>query len=108
MSPRGQHGHVLLLLSMVLLAAASAGILFATRISTRIDDRAADDARLQALWLARSALDAGARGGFSVATPAGAAQVTVSAEGARVELAGGVAVISAAPWQERYTPITPR
>ena len=107
-----QRGHVLLLITMVLLAMTAAGLRLAMRTSARLDDRPAEEVRLQALWLARSAVDAGALGTFDVSTAAGAAHVEVSRRGpvvvARVQLEGAEAVATSAPWEERYTPaITP-
>ncbi len=107
-----QRGHVLLLITMVLLAMTAAGLRLAMRTSARLDDRPAEDVRLQAQWLARSAVDAGALGTFDVQTAAGAAHVDVSRQGpaliARVQLQGAEAVATSAPWEERYTPaVTP-
>ncbi len=107
-----QRGHVLLLVTMVLLAMTAAGLRLALRTSAQLDDRPLEEVRLQAQWLARSAVDAGAVGTHDVQTPAGMAQVEVSRQGhaltARVELEGAQAVVAMSPWEERYTPaVTP-
>lgn len=108
MTRAAQRGHVLLLLTMILLAMSAIGLRIVSRMSVDLDDRPAEEVRLQALWLARSAVDAGVRGSRAVPTPVGPAQVRVVQVGlqvtAQVELEGAVAVVSSGPWQERYTP----
>lgn len=101
-----QRGHLLLLLLMVLAALALSSALVATRVGDRIEARQTDEVRMQALWLARSALDAGASGVHQVQTPLGLALVRVTADGrqrsVRVDLASARAVVSSTPAMERY------
>ena len=97
-----QRGHVLLLTLLVLIAAGISAVLFAGQVAVRIEDRQPDAIRNQALWLARSALDAGVTGTRTVSTDAGTATVRASATKVTVELEGGVAVVTTDPWTERY------
>lgn len=102
-----QRGHVLLLVTVVLLAMSAAGLRLAMRTSMELDDRPREEVRLQAQWLARSAVHSGVLGSLDVQTPVGPAQVVVSRQGpgltARVDLQGARATVSSAPWEERYT-----
>jgi hypothetical protein len=88
----------------VLAAIAAATLVYATRGSVELDARRDDDIRVQALWLARTALDAGFTGNRVVATQGGPASVHADAEGATVELAGARATVRRDPWTERYSP----
>lgn len=101
-----QRGHVLLLTMLVLAAILAAGLVFTARVQTRIDARETEEVRLQALWLARSALDAGVTGSRTVATPVGEARVRVQGIGAvataEVELSGARATVSGEPRVERF------
>jgi len=101
-----RRGFVLALLMVVLLSLVAAGGLFTSRVSVDLAARRSGELRTQALWLARSALDAGVTGTRRVQTPRGAATVVVQRAGkqttARVELAGALAEIGTDPWTERY------
>lgn len=97
-----RRGHVLLLLMSLLVALGIAGLLFANRASRAIEARPADDVRIQALWLARSALDAGVGGVRQVETPSGVAVVRASGGSVTVTLAGATAEVGQD--EERFTP----
>ncbi|HVE86027.1 MAG TPA: hypothetical protein VND93_24390 [Myxococcales bacterium] len=105
----------MLLVMTILAAAAAASIVMASRLSIDIAGRRPDAARLQALWLARSAILSGLSGSQQVLTHSGEATVhTERREGqvkAVVVLEGGKAEVSAVPgaggyqrWEERYDP----
>ncbi len=97
-----RRGHVLLLLMVLLGALALSGLMFTQAVIHRIDDREAEEVRLQAIWLARSALETGVTGSRSVTTPIGEASVRVGGGRAVVELAGATA--TAEDGQERFEP----
>lgn len=97
-----QRGHVLLLIMLLLAAFLAAGMVFTQRAQTRIDARHDDEVRLQALWLARSALDAGVSGTRRVETPVGRAVVRVQGASAVVELDGARATMGGEAWVERF------
>lgn len=97
-----RRGYALLVLLLLLAAATASWAIFMTRSSLHWNGRAGDDTRIQALWLARSALDAGRTGRFDVATPQGPAHVEVQGTTATAELAGGRATVRRDPWEERY------
>ncbi len=98
-----QRGHLLLFMLIVLTALTVASAFVAGRHSARIEARPADEVRVQALWLARSALDAGVSGVQQVKTPAGLALVRVDGEGAvQVDLAGARATATTTPPTERF------
>lgn len=103
---RGGRGHVVVLLMTILAALCAAALILTGRMDREIDSRAARDLRVQALWLARSAIDSGAKGEQEVVTPLGTATVSVERKGdaatAEVGLAGARAVISTSPWTERF------
>jgi type II secretory pathway pseudopilin PulG len=99
-----QKGHTLLLIMLVLAAFLAAGLLFTQQVQTRIDGRQAEEVRLQALWLARSATDAGVTGSRRVQTPLGTATVTITGGTVEVALAGGRATVTGLPRTERYEP----
>lgn len=94
-----RRGSAALLVLLLIAAVAATALVVSTRREVTAES---DDARRQALWLARSALDAGVRGHRVVETPLGAAEVDASAKGVRVTLAGGVALVEASPYSERY------
>jgi len=98
-----RRGHILALMLIVLMAITAGGMVFTNRVSVDILDRRSADVRLQTLWLARSALDAGVWGPRVVETPAGEATVLVQpGVSAEVTLAGARAVITVSPPSERY------
>ena len=99
-----QKGHTLLLIMLVLAAFLAAGLLFTQQVQTRIDGRQAEEVRLQALWLARSATDAGVTGSRRVQTPLGTATVTITGGTVAGALAGGRATVPGLPRTERYEP----
>lgn len=103
-----QRGHVLLLMMIVLAAMLAAGVVFTSRLSVRVEDRDAADVRVQALWLARTALETGVGGARQVQTASGPAEVRVEGSGARayaeVDLQGAHAVVGGVPRTERFTP----
>ena len=101
-----RRGHVLILVLVVIAASAAACVVFYLRYSADQAMWRDDDRRVQALWLARSALDAGVQGQRTVDTDAGTATVRVRAGGggpvAEVEIGGGRAVVTSRPWTERW------
>ena len=101
-----RRGNTLLLILVVLAMLAAGGAVFATRLSAEHHRRPADDLRLQALWLARSALHAGVGSSREVQTEAGPARLSVTVRGAvttaRVELLGAVATVQSEPYVERF------
>ncbi len=101
-----QRGHLLLLLMVILSAAGLSGALLASQMSQRVEARADDALRAQALWLARSALDAGATGLHRIDTPSGVALVQITAQGAGrravVDLGPARATVQDHPPLERF------
>lgn len=101
-----QRGHVLLLLMMALAAVLVCTSIFANRLNMDIEARRSTDLRVQALWLARSAVDAGVTGVQQVQTPSGPAFVRVergpAGTSARVDLSGASALVTTEPAQERF------
>lgn len=106
-------GHALLLVMMIMAAAGAAAIVMASRISIDILGRRPAAARLQALWLARSAILSGASGRHDVVTASGRATVRAERQGNRLraiaELQNGRAEVSAVAgagglerWEEKY------
>lgn len=103
-------GHVLLLMMTVLAAATIAIGMMGTRLEVNIAARRSTDIRLQALWLARSALAAGVTGTRSVRTAWGPAAVRVEKKKdggvvAIAQLAGGRAEVArgqSGSWLESY------
>ncbi len=87
-----RRGHILALMMIVLAAVLAGTVGFTNRFSIDLSARRQADLRIQALWLARSALDAGITGTQQVQTASGPAVVEVRAgpDGptARVELGG--------------------
>lgn len=102
-------GSTTLLVSMVLLSLLALGGLFAMRLEVHRAGTRAQQARLAALWLARSALTAGVTGTSTVKVAQGEAVVQVAAKSggreAIVTLRGGRATVTATKdgWTERYT-----
>ncbi len=102
-----ERGHVLLLVLMIMAAIAVAAAIFSQRVNADIRGRDDDDVRRQALWLARSAVEAGVEGHHDMMTPSGQAAVDVrdgDGSTAEVTLAGAVATVQQRPWTERFTP----
>lgn len=96
-------GHVLLLVVVTMLAAVLAVTVFSTRFLSTLAMRRGDDARAQALWLARSACRAGLKDArLEVKTAAGPAVLTRTREVVQVTLAGGAAEVTCATGDERY------
>ena len=99
-----RRGNTLMLLMLALAALAIGGGLVASRMNAANEGRRDDEARTQALWLARSALDAGLSGTRLVETAAGRATVRVQRMGeerwVEVELGGTSLRVDAAPWRE--------
>lgn len=102
---RARGGHVLALAVLVLLALSIGSAGLSTRWTVDLAARGPGQDRAQALWLARSALDAGLRGTVQVRTPRGPARVEVSVAGGRrvavAQLGGLVATVRTDPWEER-------
>jgi len=98
-----QRGHLLVFLATIVAAALFASVVVTNRISRSIEDRAAEEVRTQALWLARSALDAGVVGTRRVTTASGVAVVRARAASVDVDLAGARATASKSPPRERFT-----
>lgn len=101
---RSQRGHVALLMMTMLATAAILGTLAANRTSRLVEDRATAEVRTQALWLARSALDAGVVGTMTVPTGRGLARVEAATGSVSVELAGARATAQSSPPRERFVP----
>jgi hypothetical protein len=96
-------GHVLLVVVTTMSVAVLAVTLFSTRYLSTLATRRGDDARTQALWLARSACEAGTRDArLVVKTAAGEAVLTRACDGVQVTLAGGTAEVTCATGAERY------
>ncbi len=96
-----RRGHVLGLILMVMLAFGAAGLVVHARLMLGVQQREADEVRLQAIWLARSAALAGTSGRTIVDTVHGPATVVVG-EGVTVSLWGARA--SVREGAVRYTP----
>src|SRR5262245_63603730 len=92
-------GHAIVLVMAIVTATAVVGMIAATRLSIDVLGRRPHAARSQALWLARSAIEANLSGKKTVSTGAGQATVQVERRAgaviAVVELAGGRAEIHA-------------
>lgn len=102
-----RRGHALALVMAVVAAMTIGGGIVTSQLSSRTHARRADDVRLQALWLARSALDAGITTGRRVDSSQGPASLHVERRGGvvvvQVDLAGASATIVSAPYSERFT-----
>lgn len=97
-----RRGHVLLLVVLLMGAMLVGASLVRQRAASGYAAYAADDIRLTAIWLGRSALDTGIGGTHRVQTAAGLAVVQRTSSGVTVDLAGHRAEIEAAPYRERY------
>lgn len=105
-----KRGSTILLMTMVMLSLLALGVVFAMRLQVDTTGSRAEQERLAALWLARSALTSGTSGTSTVKLPLGAAMVQVSAKGpartAIVTLNGNRATVvnEGASWVERFDP----
>jgi len=103
---RDERGHTLALMAVVLASLSCAALLFSSSWEVKVDARPGDAVRDQALWLGRSALDAGITGDREVETPVGKARVRVVRRGtgasAEVDLQGARAVVTRDPPGERF------
>jgi hypothetical protein len=103
-----RRGHALLLVLVLSAATLTAFAIFAARLTQRTERRRAEAVRVQALWLARSALSSGAAGSREVDTPAGRMTVTVSHQGGKTEAnvtalhAEALVSREGETWLERY------
>ncbi len=101
-----RRGNVLLLVMLVIAMGAAASAVFLTRLSVQQHGWQADQIRVQTLWLARSALDAGVVGQRQVTTALGEATVEVEGSGesrrVQVTLQGAQATIQHQPYLERF------
>ena len=101
-----RRGWVLPLVLVAISVLGATTLLVGSRTRAEISSYTRDDVRLQALWLARSALQAGVSGSTTVQTAHGEASVKVSAEGGGkrvvVQLAGARAEITSSPYVERF------
>ena len=97
-----RRGSAVLLVLVAIAAMLVLADLATSRAALDLHARPREDARVQALWLARTALDSGFVGIRTVDTAGGRAVVTAANGTARVELAGGVATVTARPYAERY------
>ena len=78
-----RRGHSLILILVVVAMGAAASAVFFSRLSLEQHRWQPDQVRTQALWLARSAVDAGVIGQRKVATSLGEATVDVQGSGPR-------------------------
>ena len=105
-----RRGHALALLLASMAAVGSLWAIVVTRLGVEVEGRRDEDARLEALWLARSAAVAGGPVDRTVALSRGPARlrvVRVERGGvvATVDYGGGRAEVTAWPggsWEERY------
>jgi hypothetical protein len=102
-----RRGHALPLLMTVLAALAISGAVLGMRLSSNTHARRSDDVRLQALWLARSALSAEVTGERRVDTPFGPALVHAGRGSVLVDLQGASATITSEPYVERFLASSP-
>ena len=102
-----RRAYVMPLMMVFLAALAALGTVFTNRLSVDLLARRDGEVRAQALWLARSALDAGVSGRHAVTTPLGDAVVVVQGSPGhrevRVVLGGAEASITEHPHTERFT-----
>lgn len=103
-----RRGNALLLILMVIAMGAAAGVVFYARLSNEQLGQRTDERRVQALWLARSALEVGFSGDRRVETPLGPATLHAGAGEVLVELDGGRATVIREPYQERWEPLASR
>ncbi|MDP3502394.1 MAG: hypothetical protein Q8S33_18810 [Myxococcales bacterium] len=105
---RPARGSTMLLLMLVILSLLALGGVFVMRLQVEDAGTRAQQERLAALWLGRSAITAGVSGTSTVTLALGAAVVTVSAkDGTRkavVTLNGHRATVTSAQdsWTERF------
>lgn len=105
---RPARGSTTLLLMMVIVSLLALGAVFAMRLQVEQAGTRAQQERLAALWLGRSALTSGMSGTSTVKLSLGAAVVTVSAkDGTReavVTLNGHRATVTSVKgsWTERF------
>ncbi len=105
---RRARGSTTLLLMMVIVSLLALGVVFAMRLQVETAGTRAQQERLAALWLGRSALTSGMSGTSTVKVSLGAAVVTVSAKNgtreAVVTLNGHRAAVTSAQgtWTERF------
>jgi nicotinic acid phosphoribosyltransferase len=98
----------MLLVMMVTVALLALGVVFAMRLQVDASGTRAQQERLAALWLGRSALTSGVTGTSTVKLPLGAAVVQVSTKGdskvAVVTMNGSRATVTSArgAWEERF------
>lgn len=85
---RQRRGMALSLMIVVLAVLMILASIVSDRVTSNVHHRREDDTRTQALWLARSARDAGLNGTRQVETPYGAATVTALEAQVRVDLSG--------------------
>ena len=101
-----RRGHSLILILVVVAMGAAASAVFFSRLSLEQHRWQPDQVRTQALWLARSAVDAGVIGQRKVATSLGEATVDVQGSGpaitVTVALEGAQATVQTSPYVERY------
>jgi len=97
-----RRGQALPLILVILAMLTSAWMVYQVRQSTDTGGRRDTETRSQALWLARSALDAGFTGDRDVQTAHGMAHVQVRGGVAEVELEGARATVQAEPYVERF------
>jgi len=76
--------------------------IFTNRLLVSLEQRRQEQDRGQALWLCRSALEAGLSGSREVPTPRGEARVELSGGRCEASLAGGRAWVEAAPYAEGW------
>lgn len=95
-------GYALMLVIFALGAAATAGVIFAARLSVNHNARKAEAVRLQALWLGRSACETRLSAPRRVGTEVGEAALSRVGAAVTVELAAGVATVDCASHEERY------
>lgn len=105
---RRARGSTLLLMMMVIVSLLALGVVFAMRLQVETAGTRAQQERLAALWLGRSALTSGMSGTSTVKVSLGAAVVQVSAKGgtreAIVTLNGSRATVTSTSgsWTERF------
>lgn len=101
-----RRGHTFMLIMLVIAMGAAAGAVFLSRFSLEQRSWHEDQLRVQALWLARSALDAGVQGQREVSTELGEAVVEVQGAGhelrVQVTLQGAQASVQFEPYMERF------
>lgn len=104
-----RRGQVSLLALTIVIASIAMSVVFISRVSVDERARRSDEGRLQALWLARSAVTAGVAGASKIETTRGVAAVQVTRTGAELravaELPGvgrAEVVTRAGAWEEHF------